>query len=124
MGYKIDISGLHINIDSMIIEQVDKTKFLGVVINSKLNWNDHIKIISNKISKNIGIIFRTRSNLTPRTLLILYHSLIKPYVDYYNIVWAVGELAAIELLFRKQKRLFELYPVLSGMPILIQYSID
>ena len=36
IGNKIDISGLHINIDSMIIEQVDKAKFVGVVTNSKI----------------------------------------------------------------------------------------
>ena len=60
--HKIDTGNLVIKIDD-IIENVEKTKFVGVIINSKLNWNDHIQTISNKISKNVGIIFRTRNTL-------------------------------------------------------------
>ena len=35
---------------------VSTTKFLGIVIDNKLKWNDHIICIKNKISKSIGII--------------------------------------------------------------------
>ena len=97
---KIDTGNLVIQIDDIIIENVEKTKFLGVIINSKLNWNYHIQTISNKISKNVGIIFRTRNNLNCNTLM-LYHSMIQPYLDYCNIVWAVGGLY-LELLFKMQ----------------------
>ena len=54
---KIDTGNLAIQIDDLIIENVEKTKSLGVIINSKLNRNDHIQTISNKINKNVGIIF-------------------------------------------------------------------
>ena len=86
--HKIDTGNLVIKIDDIIIDNVEKTKFLGVIINSKLNWNDHIQTIRNKINKNMGIIFRTRNNLNRNTLLMLYHSIIQPYLDYCNIVWA------------------------------------
>ena len=46
---------LLIKIDDLIIDQVGKTKFLGVIVNANLTWKDHIKTITNKISKNIGI---------------------------------------------------------------------
>jgi hypothetical protein len=101
---KINNAGHSINIDGVSIDQVDCTKFLGVIINDKLNWNDHIKTICNKISKNIGILFRTRNKLTPATLLMLYRTLIQPYIDYCNIVWAAGESVSLANLFRKQKK--------------------
>jgi hypothetical protein len=101
---KINNNGLTINIDGTNIDQVGSTKFLGVVINSKLNWNNHIKIICNKISKNTGIILRTRNNLTHETLLMLYRSLIQPYIEYCNIIWAAGESTSLANLFRKQKK--------------------
>ena len=94
---------LVIKIDDIIIENIEKTKFVGVIINSKLKWNDHIQTISNKISKNVGIIFRTRNNLNRNTLLMLYHSMIQPYLDYCNIVWAVGG-SYLDHLFKKQKK--------------------
>jgi len=37
--------------------QVDKTKFLGVIINKTLTWTDHIHIIKSKVSKNLGLIY-------------------------------------------------------------------
>ena len=45
-GHKlIKNTGLCIKIDNVNIEQVDHTKFLGVIINYRLNWNDHIKTV-------------------------------------------------------------------------------
>ena len=44
MGHKlIKNSTLCIKIDNVNIEQVDHTNFLGVIINEKLNWNDHVR---------------------------------------------------------------------------------
>ena len=75
-------NNLQLRIDNVPIEQVDKTKFLGVVINSKLHWNDHITTLCTKISKNAGIIFKVHHNLNKNIVLLLYRSLIQPYLDY------------------------------------------
>ena len=76
-------------------------KFLGVVINSALTWHDHIKILCNKVSKSIGIMLRIKKNVDVNVLKMLYHSLIQPYFQYCNIIWATQH---IESLFRKQKK--------------------
>ena len=39
---------------------VNNTKFLGLIIDSKLNLSDHITYIKNKISKSIGILTKIR----------------------------------------------------------------
>ena len=44
-------NNLQLLIDNVPIEQVDKTKFLGGVINSKLNWNDLITALCTKSAK-------------------------------------------------------------------------
>ena len=89
-------------IDNVKINQVDHTKFLGVIINSSLNWNDHINTICSKVSKSTGILQRTKQNLSAATLL--YQTLIQPYFDYCNIIWSVGESVHLEKLFVKQKK--------------------
>ena len=53
-----------ISIENRDIERVYKTKFLGVVIDSKLNWRYHIDYIAYMISKNIGIIVKVKNILT------------------------------------------------------------
>ena len=42
---------------------VNNTKFLGVIIDSKLNWSDHIIYTKNKISKSIGILTKNKKIL-------------------------------------------------------------
>ena len=70
---------LVLKIDDIVIDKVEKTKLLGVIINSSLTWRDHIKIICNKVSKSIGIMLRVKKNVDANVLKMLYHSLIQPY---------------------------------------------
>jgi len=42
--------------DNIAINQETLTKFLGVVINQSLSWNDHTSVVKQKVSKSIGII--------------------------------------------------------------------
>ena len=71
-----------ISIDGHKIEEVTQTKFLGVIIDNKLNWHAHCEYICGKISKDIGIIIKARKVFNETTLLSLYNSLILPYVSY------------------------------------------
>jgi hypothetical protein len=71
---------MNIAIDGINILDVTKTKFLGVVINQTLTWNDHIMIIKQKIAKNVGILTRVRYCILHCVLLSLYHVLIEPYL--------------------------------------------
>jgi hypothetical protein len=45
-----------ININGMYIERKDYIKYLGVHIDQCLTWDQQIKLVHRKISKNIGII--------------------------------------------------------------------
>ena len=76
-----------ISIDSHKIEEVKQTKFLGVILDNKLNWHAHCEYICGKISKGIGIIIKARKVFNETTLLSLYNSLILPYVSYCIHVW-------------------------------------
>ena len=43
------MSQLNININGQIIDKVTNTKFLGIIIDYKVNWSQHINMIQNKI---------------------------------------------------------------------------
>ena len=49
------------------------TKFLGVIIDHKFEWNDHITYVKNKISKSIGILYKIQRFLDMNTLIQMYH---------------------------------------------------
>jgi hypothetical protein len=62
--------------------------FLGVILDETLSWKSHISHVANKISKSIGIIFRPSFYLFDISLRIWYCSIIYPYLEYCNFVWA------------------------------------
>jgi len=93
-----------VSIDNTAISQVKSSKFLGVYVDEHLTWKEHIKNISTKIAKNIGILSRI-SYLLPRNILInLYYSLIYPYLAYCNIAWASTYHSRLKRLIVLQKR--------------------
>ena len=51
---------LNIRIETEIIHDVHKTKFLGVIVNKKMTWKDHMSFISNKISRGLGMIIKAK----------------------------------------------------------------
>ena len=50
-GNKRDEENYMVTINGMNINTVYVTKFIGVHIDSKLNWNKHISVIKTKIAK-------------------------------------------------------------------------
>ena len=50
-----------IEINNVPIEQVRRTKFLGVIFDDNLDWSNHISYINTKIAKGICIICRAKN---------------------------------------------------------------
>jgi len=94
---------LHIAIDGISINQVTSTKFLGTIIDSHLNWKEHISQIAKKVAKNIGILRRIRHNLPSNILTNLYYTLVYPYFSYCNISWGVNYSQTLQCLVVLQK---------------------
>ena len=91
-------------IDGQPLSQVHLTKFLGVVINDKLTWTDHISSITKTTSRNTGVLSKLRWFLPPSALLSIYNTLILPYLNYSNIVWARSSNSQLHSLLMIQKR--------------------
>ena len=93
--------------DNSKIEQAFSTKFLGVIINENLTWSDHVYVLLNKTSKNLGVIRKLSKSLPLDILYSLYNTLIDPYLQYCNIAWATCSTSSVDKLFYMQKKLFE-----------------
>ena len=74
-------------INSSEIARTEPIKFLGVLLDENLSWKTQTKYIENKISKNIGILFKARSFLNKKSLLSLCYSYIHSYINYGSVSW-------------------------------------
>ena len=77
----------NIIIDTMHLVKKDNVKFLGITIDKHLTWNQHVNNISISIAKGIGILYKVKHYLLEDSLLMIYNTLILPYLNYCNIVW-------------------------------------
>ena len=82
------------------IEQVSHFNYLGIVFDDHLSWDNHIDMISIKISKIIGIINRLKLIYPQRILFTLYNSLLVSQFYYGILLWGKGA----ERIVRLQKR--------------------
>jgi len=77
----------HLGILNNQFKKVEKCKFLGVCINSSLNWNDQIDQVICQVSKSCGTMFRTRLHVPRKILRSIYLALIQPYLLYCIALW-------------------------------------
>lgn len=94
--------------DGQVVTYKSTGKFLGVIFDDKLRFNEHIKHVSLKISKSIGILYRIRP-LIPRDILInLYYNFVFPYLIYGNLIWSGTSATYLQKLILLQKRVIRI----------------
>ena len=84
---------------------MDHAKFLGIIIDKKMNFQHHINYITKKISKHAGILYRIKHCLPLKTRLTYYNSFILPYLNYNILHWGCTNNIHLNPLFIIQKRI-------------------
>ena len=59
----------------------------GIIVDSKLDFNQHIDDKINKCNKIIGTMRRLSMTLPRKSLLIIYKSFVRPLLDYADIIY-------------------------------------
>ena len=86
------------------IKQVDSTKYLGITFDSNLTWKSHINELCLKLSKTVGILSKVRHFVNKHILVMLYYSLIYPFLTYGVHVWGLTFPSFLTQLFIIQKK--------------------
>ena len=76
-----------LRLNSEPIEKVTDFNFLGLSIDECLSWKAHVQKISNKMSRNIGIMRCLKHYLPLFVLRIIYNTLVLPYFQYSILTW-------------------------------------
>ena len=97
-------NNIKVILDNVELSRVNKTKFLGVLIDENLTWKDHIDAISKTMSRNIGIINKLKHFVPKRILLSLYYTLVMPYLNYGILAWGNSCKTYLNKLLKLQKR--------------------
>lgn len=69
------------------LERVDSTKYLGLIIDEKLNWKKHVEVLAKRIRKLIYIFKYLREVADRKLILNIYDALCKSLLAYCNVTW-------------------------------------
>ena len=93
-----------LKINNYEIKRSTSIKFLGVMVDEHLNWKDHINVIENKLSENLGLLHKVKQFLNAKAMKSLYFSFIHSYLTYGNVVLCSSSISKTKKLFSKQKQ--------------------
>ena len=97
-----------ISLNGQSIKHTDTFKYLGVVLDDTLSFNDHMDYVRTKVSKILGMFSRIRPSLTLEAANRLYKAMVLPVLDYCDTVWhecGQGNSDKIERLQRRAARI-------------------
>ena len=81
------VSHPSLTFNNIPVAQTSSQKHLGMHLDKKLNFEEHLSKVETKVNKSVGII-RKLQNVLPRSaLLTVYKSFIRPLLDYGAIIY-------------------------------------
>ena len=86
MGLK-EPSDIHFEVGECAIHPSDSVKLLGVDIDNKLNFNEHISNLCNKAARQLHAFKRFAKFLDIKTKAVVFNSFILSNFNYCSLVW-------------------------------------
>ena len=87
LGAESEAHNINLHIVGVNIKQLISIKFFGVLLDSELNFCEHISSLSKKASQQIGVLRLLRKLIPTHAKLQLYKAAILPHLTYCSTVW-------------------------------------
>ena len=87
-----------------LIQQADHAKYLGVIIDKNLNWNEHTKQVVSKANRVRGFLQHNLKKCSPDVKASCYLMLVHPILEYACVAWSPYHLCnihAIEIMVQR-----------------------
>ena len=62
-------------------------KHLGMMLDSNLSYEHHIKSILNKVNKTIGLLCKFQLILSRHSLITIHKTFTRPHLDYSDVIY-------------------------------------
>ena len=96
----------NINYEGNTIPNLTSTKFLGLIVDETLSWNEHIDSAAKKLCSASYIVRNLKHSVSPTTMKTLYYAYIHPIISHGIIFW--GRASKVTKLFTLQKRIVKI----------------
>ena len=104
------------SMDSIVLAQTNVEKDLGVQIDDSLKFREQAAAAVAKGFQILSVIRRSFLTLDRITLPLLFKSLVRPHLEFGNLIWGPHNRADQKLVERVQRRATKLVPDLRRLP--------
>ena len=105
-----------IKIGNDILSRVHQAKYLGVIIDDRLNWKPHVAMVRSKMAKGCWAISRLRKFVSSNVLIKVYYGLVYSHIIYCISCWgwiAKCNLNSLTVLQKRAIRIISRVPRLT-----------
>ena len=93
-----------IKINKKAIGEAHYVKYLGILIDAKLTFKNHLDELNKKISRSIGVLYKIRPYVPLRILTNLYYAIIYPFLLYGILIWGNASRTLLNPIHILQKK--------------------
>jgi ribonuclease P/MRP protein subunit RPP40 len=86
------------------LQTVESEKDIGVTVDCKLNFEEHVSEKVNKANKMFAVIRLSFQYLNERSFIPLYKALVRSHLDFASSVWAPSSVKCVEMIEGVQRR--------------------
>ena len=97
-------SNLRLDVGGELIERVHNFKYLGVIFDENLTWDNHIEYVHSKASSRLYLFKRLRHHLDKDQAMIVFSALVQSVMDYADTVWSSCSAKSQNLLQKLQNK--------------------
>ena len=76
-----------LSFNNIHVERASSQKHLGLILDEKLNFKQHIESAIVKINKGVAVIEKLRYSLPRKSLITIYKAFVRPLIDYGDIIY-------------------------------------
>ena len=76
-----------ISLNNIQVERMSHQKHLGIILDEKLSFKQHLDSIIPKVNKGISVIKKLRHSLPRKSLATIYKAFLRPLLDYGDIIY-------------------------------------
>ena len=81
LGFKTMMTVLRLN--NATLKKSNEVKYLGVLLDNKLDFKKHINSVAAKLTKFTGLIYKLRFILSIKQLVLVYKSFVQPVIQVF-----------------------------------------
>ena len=116
----MNLDSFPIKLDGVKLTPERNVKYLGILIDNYLSWEDHIHNLSIKLRRANGILAKLRHFIPKRTRISVYHAIFQSHLQYGCIVWS--QSMAKNILLFKDTEILKVDDIIKNNQIILPFQ--